>query len=147
MSRQSKQQNKFWETVQKQGALRNPEPVQIGKVIQKVPLQVLYKGVTIGKEFGDNIYINNLLLDDNIALDVPSMDEPQNINPALWKADNTPTGTVEISGTQKQFLTDFYKYFQAWHKRYIIDVGDFVSVQKLGNNTYIILQKVQKDVN
>lgn len=147
MSKQSKIQDKFWKTVQKQGALKNPEPVQIGTVLQKVPLQISYKGVTIGKEFGDNIYLNNLLLDDNIELDLSSMDEPQNINPALWKADNTPTGTVEISGTQKQFITDFYNYFKAWHKRYIIDIGDFVAIQRLGNNTYIILQKVQKDVN
>lgn len=147
MSRQSKDLNKFWQTVQKQGALKNPEPVQIGTIVQKVPLQISYKGIMIGKEFGDNIYLNNLLLDDNIALDVASMDEPQTIDPALWKADNTPTGSIAISGTQKQFLTDFYNYFQAWHKRYIIDIGDFVAIQKLGNNTYIILQKVQKDVN
>ena len=71
------------------------------------------------------------------------MDEPQNIKPPLWKADNTPTGTVEISGTQKQFVTDLYNWIKAVHNRYIIHIGDYVAVQRLGNNTYLILEKLQ----
>ena len=140
-------QGKFWKQVQKQGASNNPEPVQLGEVLQKSPLQISYNGIVIGKEFGDNIYLNNLLLEYNIALDIGSMDSPQNIDPALWKGDNQPTSTVSISGTQKQFITDFYNYFKTWHNRYIIGIGDFVAVQKLGNNTYIVLQKVQKEVD
>ena len=32
----------------------------------------------------------------------------------------------------------------AVHKRFILQVGDYVAVQKLGNNTYLILEKVEK---
>ena len=83
-------------------------------------------------------------LNENINLDIASMDSPQNIDPALWKADNSPTPTVSISGTQKQFLTDFYTWTKAVHDRYILHIGDYVAVQKLGNNSYLILEKVQK---
>lgn len=138
------QTGKFWKQVQKQSKAMNQSPVQIGTITSKSPLSISFNGLDIGTQYGDTIYINHLLLDDNINLDVASMDEPQTIDPPLWKADNSPTASVKISGTQKQFLTDFYNYFKQWQKRYIIEIGDFVAVQKLGYNTYIILQKVQK---
>ena len=138
------QTGKFWKSVQKQAKGVNQSPVQIGLIESKSPLSISFNGLKIGTQYGDTIYINHLLLDENINLDLASMDEPQNIDPALWQADNSPTSTVNISGTQKQFLTDFYNYFKQWQNRYIISIGDYVAVQKLGNNTYIILQKVQK---
>lgn len=134
----------FWKQVKKTSKGQNESPVQVGTVTSKSPLSISFNGLDIGTQYGDTIYINHLLLDDNIELDLASMDEPQTINPALWQADNSPTSSVEISGTQKQFLTDFYNYFKQWQKRYIIEIGDFVAVQKLGYNTYIILQKVQQ---
>lgn len=140
----SKTTGKFWKEVKNKAKGQNPSPVQIGTVTSKAPLLISFNGLEIGTQYGDTIYINHLLLDENINLDLASMDEPQNINPALWKADNTPTSTVKISGTQKQFLTDFYNYFKQWQNRYIINIGDLVAVQKLGYNTYIILQKVQE---
>lgn len=118
-------------------------PVQVGQIKSLEPLTLQFQGIEISTTYGDTIYINNLLLDANIELDLPSMDEPQNINPALWKADNTPTGTVEISGTQKQFLTDLYNWIKATHNRYILHIGDYVALQKLGNNTYLVLEKLQ----
>ena len=40
---------------------------------------------------------------------------------------------------------------EAWlvsiHDRFILHIGDFVAVQKLGNNTYIVLEKLQKVTN
>lgn len=133
----------FWKTVRKQAKSVNPNPVQVGWIKSLEPLTVQYQGLELSTVNGDTIYINNLLLDENIELDLTSMDEPQNINPALWKADNTPTGTVEISGTQKQFVTDLYNWIKAVHNRYIIHIGDYVAVQRLGNNTYLILEKLQ----
>lgn len=133
----------FWKTVRKQAKSVNPNPVQVGWIKSLEPLTVQYQGLELSTVNGDTIYINNLLLDENIELDLASMDEPQNINPALWKADNTPTGTVEISGTQKQFVTDLYNWIKAVHNRYIIHIGDYVAVQRLGNNTYLILEKLQ----
>ena len=133
----------FWKTVRKQAKSVNPNPVQVGWIKSLEPLTVQYQGLELSNVNGDTIYINNLLLDENIELDLASMDEAQNINPPLWKADNTPTGTVEISGTQKQFVTDLYNWIKAVHNRYIIHIGDYVAVQRLGNNTYLILEKLQ----
>lgn len=137
---------KFWQQVQKQSRAQNPEMVALCEVVSVTPFVFNYKGVEISLANGDNIYVDPLILEANINLDVSSMDSAQNINPALWKADNTPTGTVEISGTQKQFLTDFYNFYKTWQGVYIIKAGDFVAVQKLGNNTYIVVRKVVKIV-
>ena len=132
----------FWSAVRKI-AKSYKNPVQVGQVISLEPFTIQFQGLELSAVNGDTIYINNLLLDANIELDLPSMDEPQNINPPLWKADNTPTGTVEISGTQKQFLTDLYNWVKAVHNRFILHIGDYVALQKLGNNSYIVLEKLQ----
>lgn len=134
----------FLGTIDKRIKKNQSSAVQIGEITSLEPLSIYYNGIELSKNNGDTIYINHLLLDENINLDVASMDNPQNINPALWKADNTPTAEVEISGTQKQFLTDFYNWAKSVHNRYILHIGDFVAVQKLGNNTYLILEKLQK---
>lgn len=139
------QAGEFWKNVREQAKTVNQAPVMIGQVVTLEPFVINFQGVEIGASYGDNIYINNLLLDENINLDVASMDSPQTINPALWQADNSPTSSVEISGTQKQFLTDFYNWFKAFHNRFILHIDDYVAVQRLGNNTYLILQKVGKN--
>lgn len=138
------QAGEFWKNVREQAKIVNPSPVMVGQVISLEPFLINFQGVEIGALYGDNIYINNLLLDENINLDVASMDSAQTINPALWQADNSPTSSVEISGTQKQFLTDFYNWFKTFHNRFILHVNDYVAVQRLGNNTYLILEKVGK---
>ena len=140
------QMGKFWQAVEKKSKKVNSNPVQIGFIKSLEPFAIQYQGLELSAVNGDTIYVNNLLLDKNIDLDLASMDNPQNINPALWKADNTPTSTVEISGTQKQFLTDFYTWAKSIHNRYILHINDYVAVQKLGNNTYLVLEKVQKIV-
>lgn len=141
---------KFWNQVKKTSKAQNESPVLICQVTSKRPFRFILNGIERGEEFGDTVYINHLMLDDNINLDVPSMDEPQNITsmspqPLISTAPTTSGDyTAEISGTQKTFLTDFYNFFKDFHNRYIIDIGDFIAVQKLGNNSYIVLQKVQK---
>ncbi len=134
---------KYVETIRSQAQKVQSSPVQIGQVLTLKPLSIQYQGLELSFANGDTIYINNLLLDENINLDLASMDSPQNIDPPLWKADNTPTAQVSISGTQKQFLTDFYNWTKAVHDRFILHIGDYVAVQRLGNNTYLILEKVQ----
>lgn len=138
------QAGKFWNTVKQQSKATNQNPVQVGTIKTLNPLSIQYQGIELSYENGDTIYINHLMLDENINLDVVSMDSPQNIDPALWKADNKPSPTVSISGTQKQFVTDFYNWTKAVHDRFILHIGDYVAVQKLGNNTYLVLEKVQK---
>lgn len=133
---------KFWKQVQKQSKAQNPDMVALCQVKSISPFAFDYKGIEISFANGDNIYIDPLMLQANINLDIASMDSAQNINPALWKADNTPTPTVEISGTQKQFLTDFYNFYKTWQNTYILAVGDYVTVQKLGFNSYLVIRKV-----
>ena len=138
------QAGKFWNAVETRSKKTSPNPVQIGEVISKSPLVIQFQGIELSKENGDKIYLNNLLLDENIELPIGSMDNPQNIDPALWQGDNQPTSEVTISGTQKQFVTDLYNWIKSVHDRFIIHVGDFVAVQKLGNNTYLVLEKVEE---
>lgn len=138
------QAGEFWRNVREQAKQVNSAPVMVGSIITLEPFVVNFQGVEISAQYGDTIYINNLLLDENINLDVASMDNAQTINPALWQADNSPTSSVEISGTQKQFLTDFYNWIKSVHNRFILHIGDYVAVQRLGNNTYLILEKVSK---
>lgn len=141
------QDGNYWQAVRAQAQKVSPNPVQVGYIKSLAPFVVQFQGLELSYENGDTIYINHLLRDANIELDLASMDNPQNINPALWKADNTPTAEVEISGTQKQFVTDLYNWIKSVHNRYILHIGDYVAVQKLGNNTYLILEKVQKVID
>lgn len=138
------QVGKFWQAVDQRSKSNNPSPVMVGEVINLEPFTIKFQGIDLSAENGDKIYVNGLLLDENINLDLGSMDSPQNIDPALWKGDNVPTGTVSISGTQKQFVTDLYNWIKSVHNRFILHIGDNVAVQKLGNNTYIVLEKVQR---
>lgn len=134
---------RFWQDVQKVSKSTNYAPVQVGQIASKEPLEISFNGLTLSKANGDKIYINSLILDDNINLNVSSMDTKQHIDPALLDSANKPTPEILIYGTQKTFLTDFYNFYKEFHKKYIIDIGDYVAVQKLGNNTYLVLEKVQ----
>ena len=138
---------KFWKQVQKQSKAQNPDVVALCQVKSINPFVFDYRGIEISLANGDNIYVDPLLLQVNINLDLASMDSAQNLqnmSPQPWIANNSPNAnfTAEISGTQKQFLTDFYNFFKTWQGTYILSVGDYVTVQKLGFNTYLVIRKV-----
>lgn len=138
---------KFWKQVQKQSKAQNPDVVALCQVKSINPFVFDYRGIEISLANGDNIYVDPLLLQANINLDLASMDSAQNLqnmSPQPWIANNSPNAnfTAEISGTQKQFLTDFYNFFKNWQGTYILTVGDYVTVQKLGFNTYLVIRKV-----
>lgn len=140
---------KFWQQVQKQSKAQNPDVVALCQVKSISPFVFDYRGIEVSLANGDNIYADPLLLQSNINLDLASMDSAQNLqsmNPQPWIANNNPNAnfTAEISGTQKQFLTDFYNFFKTWQGTYILAVGDYVTVQKLGFNTYLVIRKVTK---
>lgn len=146
------QTGKFWQAVDARSKKTQNAVTSVGVVTSLKPFGIKYNGIDISVENGDTIFINNLMLDDNINLDVPSMDSAQNIDnmsPQPWIGLNSPNGTytAEISGTQKQFLTDFYNWTKSVHDRFILHIGDYIAVQKLGNNTYIVLDKLQKVEN
>ena len=146
------QTGKFWQAVDARSKKTQNAVTSVGVVTSLKPFGIKYNGIVISVENGDTIFINNLMLDDNIDLDVSSMDNPQdlkNVTPAPWIGLNASNSdyTAEISGTQKQFLTDFYNWAKSVHDRFILHIGDYIAVQKLGNNTYIVLDKLQKVEN
>jgi hypothetical protein len=147
------QTGKFWQAVDKRSKKTQNAVTSVGVVTSLRPFGIKYNGIDINVENGDTIFINNLMLDDNIDLDVSSMDSPQNITgispqPLISIAPTSSADyTANISGTQKQFLTDFYTWSKSVHDRFILHIGDYIAVQKLGNNTYIVLDKLQKVEN
>lgn len=120
---------KFWRAVDTRSKANNPNPVSIGEVTGLSPLSISYNGITISKANGDNVYVNGLLLD-------------------VKKTFDTATAITCSNGTISENHTDIINAITGWltsiHGRYILSIGDFVAVQMLGNNTYIVLEKVQK---
>lgn len=143
-------QGKFWEAVEEKGKKNNPEPVQVGEIVSLNPFVILFLGVEIGFSKGDTIYINHLILDELINIPArPNVGDLQNITemtppPLIAHIESEEDYQAHISGSQLDLLTQFYDWFKAVHDRYILHIGDFVAIQKLGNNTYIVTEKVQK---
>ena len=119
----------FWKTVRKQAKSVNPNPVQVGWIKSLEPLTVQYQGLELSTVNGDTLYINNLLLD-----------APIEITPA--EAITCSHGTITENHTN--IINDELEaWIMAIHKRFILSIGDYVAVQRLGNNTYLILEKLQ----
>ena len=138
-------QGDFWRAVDARAKKTNPAPVSVGVVKSLKPFSINYNGLELSYANGDTIFVNHLMLDDNINLDVSSMDSKQSFSNST--AYQSPSFTAEVSGTQKQFVTDFYTWSKSVHDRFILHIGDYIAVQKLGNNTYIVLDKLQKVEN
>ena len=131
----------------------NPSPTSVGQVLTIKPLSVAYNGLTLSVANGDTIFINNLMLDDKIDIEERDQTgEKQNLKsfdpePLIAHVVSNPDYTANVSGTQLTLLENFYDWVEAVHDRFILHIGDYVAVQKLGNNTYIILDKLQKVEN
>ena len=123
------QAGRFWQQVDKRSKATNQNAASIGQVVSLEPLSISYNGITISKQYGDNVYVNNLILDTK-----KTFTEAQ----AITCSDGT------ITENHTAIINDITGWLSSIHKRYILDVGDYVAVQKLGNNTYIVLEKVQK---
>ena len=122
--------------------------VNVGVVKSLSPLTVTYLKVDFSTA-NDTLYCNSLLLDENINLDVDAaMAAAQNITemtpPPLISLNPQSSSeyTAKISGTIPNFIKDFYNYFKAWHNRFILHVGDFVAVQKVGENKILVVSKI-----
>lgn len=122
-------EGKFWQQVDNRSKANNQSPVSVGEVLSVQPLSISYNGLTLSKANGDNIYVNNLLLDEQ-----KTFTEAQQIT--------CSDGTITENHTA--IINNITGWLSSIHKRYILDVGDYVAVQKLGNNTYIVLEKVQQ---
>lgn len=125
-------------------------PVRMAVVTKLTPFSIKYNEVEFSSD-RDFIYINNLLLDENINLDVDgamagtqTFDQitPPPLISLQPQTSSTYTGT--ISGTIPDFIKGFYNWYKAWHNRYILHVGDMVAIQKIGDNKIIVLSKLQR---
>lgn len=122
--------------------------VNVGVVKSLNPLTVTYLKVDFSTA-DDTLYCNSLLLDENIDLDVETailtpqiiseMTPPPVIN---LEPQTSSEYTAKISGTLPDFIKAFYNYFKAWHNRFILHVGDFVAIQKVGENKILIISKL-----
>jgi hypothetical protein len=122
--------------------------VNVGVVKSLNPLTVTFLKVDFSTA-NDTLYCNGLLLDENINLDIDAaMAAAQNIKemtpPPLISLNPQSSSeyTAKITGTIPNFIKDFYNYFKAWHDRFILHVGDFVAVQKVGENKIIVVSKI-----
>lgn len=119
----------FWKTVRKQAKSVNQNPVQVGWIKSLEPLTIQYQGIELSTVNGDTIYINNLLLDKAIEF-TPA--QPITCSNGSITENHTNIINNEIE-----------KWIMAIHNRFILHIGDYVAVQKLGKNTYLILEKLQ----
>lgn len=122
--------------------------VNVGVVKSLNPLVVTFLKVDFSTA-DDTLYCPDLLLDENINLDVDgAMSGVQQIKqmtppPVINLSPQTSSDyTAQISGTIPDFIKDFYNYFKAWHNRFILHVGDFVAIQKVGENKILIVSKL-----
>lgn len=123
------QMGDFWHDVDKRSRSNNQNPVEIGEIISLQPLTIGFQGLELSVSNGDKIYLNNLLLDENKTFTTA--------NPITCSDGSITENHTDIINDITQWLTSI-------HQRFILSVGDNVAVQRLGNNTYIVLEKVQQ---
>lgn len=122
-------EGKFWRDVDKRSKANNQSPVSVGEVLSVQPLSISYNGLTLSKANGDNIYVNNLILD---------------VKKTFTTANPITCSDGTITENHTAIINDITGWLSSIHERFILSIGDYVAVQKLGNNTYIVLEKVQQ---
>lgn len=126
-------QGKFWQAVDARSKKNNFAVASVGIIKSLEPFSINYNGIEISAINGDTIFVNNLLLDEAITF--------------------TPAQAITCShGTITENHTDIInneieKWLMSIHDRFILHIGDYVAIQKLGHNTYLVLQKLQKVEN
>lgn len=123
------QMGKQWSNIDRRIKKNNPAVPSVAQIKSLSPLAIMYNGIEISLENGDNIYLNSLITDEAISFDTAT---------AITCSDGV------ITENHTDIINAIAEWLMAVHARYIIGVGDLVAVQKLGNNTYIVLEKVQK---
>ena len=127
------QTGKFWQAVDARSKKTQNAVTSVGVVTSLKPFGIKYNGIDISAENGDTIFVNNLMLDDVI-----SFTEAQPIT--------CSHGTITENHTDI-INNEIEKWLVSVHDRFILHIGDYIAVQKLGNNTYIVLEKLQKVTN
>lgn len=126
-------QGKFWKDVDKRAKSINSPTVSVGVVESLEPFSIKYNGVSLNVANGDTIFVNNLMLDEVISFTAAQPITCSN-------------GTITENHTNI-INNEIEKWLVSIHDRFILHIGDYIAVQKLGNNTYIVLDKLQKVEN
>lgn len=124
---------KFWQAIDVRSKKTNSQPTSVGVITSLKPLGIKYNGIDLSVANGDTIFVNNLMLDDNVIFT-----EAQVIT--------CSQGTITENHTDI-INNEITSWLKSVHERFILGIGDYVAVQKLGNNTYIVLDKLQKVQN
>ena len=124
------QAGKFWQAVDKRSKKTQNAVTSVGVVTSLSPFGIKYNGIDISAENGDTIFVNNLLLDEVISFTAA---QPITCSHGTITENHTDIINNEIES-----------WLVSVHDRFILHIGDYIAVQKLGNNTYIVLDKLQK---
>ena len=118
--------------------------LKICKIKSIEPLILQYNNLEISTLFGDTIYIHPLFNKTNINLDKNIILNLQNFTSST--AYNSPEFQAKIEGGIVQFISDFYEFYKNNNAIYILSEGDSVAVYELEGNSFLILQKVIKEI-
>lgn len=131
-------QGKFWGAVDKRAKKVNPAVASVGMVKSLSPFSISYNGLELSAQNGDAIYLNNLILDTKKTFTTAN---------AITAKVTSNQADVTVTENHTGIINDITGWLTSIHDRFIIHVGDYIAVQKLGNNTYIVLSKLQKVEN
>ena len=106
------------------------------------PLVLTYNGVDIGTTEGDTVFVHPLMVQDLINQETEGLFNIQNFKNST--AYNSPQFQASIEGELPNFIKEFYLFYKKWQGIYLLNVGDLVAVYELGDNNYLILQKVSQ---
>ena len=124
------QTGKFWQAVDARSKKTQNAVTSVGVVTSLSPFGIKYNGIDISVENGDTIFVNNLMLDEVISFTAA---QPITCSHGTITENHTDIINNEIES-----------WLVSVHDRFILHIGDYIAVQKLGNNTYIVLDKLQK---
>ena len=127
------QTGKFWQAVDARSKKTQNAVTSVGVVTSLSPFGIKYNGIDISVENGDTIFVNNLMLDEVISFTAA---QPITCSHGTITENHTDIINNEIES-----------WLVSVHDRFILHIGDYIAVQKLGNNTYIVLDKLQKVEN
>lgn len=124
-----------------QGALYNPPELRIARVKSLEPFKLLVDTL----EIEENIYLNNNLVirkkkdfEEIFSgeIEVKDIDQPY----VYRVVEGTGYTAAECSAVME---SEFLKFLKEFFEEFVIDTGDYVAVQKAGEN-FIVLAKVKK---
>lgn len=124
------QTGKFWQAVDARSKKTQNAVTSVGVVTSLSPFGIKYNGIDVSVENGDTIFVNNLMLDNVISFTAA---QPITCSDGTITENHTDIINNEIES-----------WLVSVHDRFILHIGDYIAVQKLGNNTYIVLEKLQK---